>query len=835
MPGHGEHVPIQEIFRVIYHSSQDAMGYVNLEGHFLDFNDAFLSLAGYSRKELLQKRLWDITPAEYHELQRQVFEEILRTGKPTEYEKEYVRKDGLRIPVSFTTFLVKEADGQPIGYAAVVKDITERKQAEAASHRQRALLAVLSRLYREALLSASPEKASEALLAEAERLTGSKMGFVGELNQAGRFDTFSISTGAWEACQMPEPTAWATPRDMEVRGLWGKVLEEGRSLIVNDPTSHPERVGTPKGHPRLTSFLGVPLRREGKTIGMIGLANKESGYDLSDQQDVEALALAFAEALEHQRANLAQRTSARQWQTTFDAIGDGICLLDTQNRVVQCNAAMVKLLEKPRAEIIGHTCWELVHDASQPIEGCPIVRLRESQHRESQVLRQGQRWLNITVDPLFAADGSLAGAVHTISDITELKQAEEKMRQRDQELSALYAALLAITQTLDLDQVMRELIQQAGKALGSAYTSIVLVNPDGSLGMGAEDFAGIPPLAYRTRPGGVTRRIITTGQPVLIEDVDADTNTNPVLVDAGIKSYAGVPLRSRDTTIGVLFVHSLQRNAFGDRMDLLTAFAGQAALAIENARLYREAGTAGALRETDRLKSELLSNVSHELRTPLASVKGYSSLLLSAWQKIPDEEKRDFVHEIDQASDRLRELIENLLDLSRLESGGLSIRKEPIDLAHVVNIALTDIQRKARRHHFTQELAQPLPLVEADPRRIRQVLDNLLDNAVKYSREGTEIALRCEIKGQELATSVRDQGIGISAEDLEKIFDRFYRVDLGSVWKAGGAGLGLSICRRIVEAHGGSIWAESTPGQGSTLTFTLPLMDQKGDGSHVPA
>ncbi len=540
-PGHEEHVPIQEVFRVIYHSSQAAMGYVNLEGHFLDFNDAFLRLTGYSREKLLQKRLWDITPAEYHEHQRKIMEQILRNGKPADYEKEYVRKDGLRIPVSFTTFLVKEADGQPIGYAAVVKDITERKQAE------------------------------------------------------------------------------------------------------------------------------------------------------------------------------------------------------------------------------------------------------------------------------------------------------EEMLRHDRELAALHNTLLAITQTLDLDQVMRKIVSEAGTALGSAYTSIVLVNPDGSLGLGAEDFAGIPPLAYRARPGGVTRRIITTGQPVVIEDVNADTNTNPVLVDAGIKSYAGVLLRSRDTTIGVLFVHSLQRNAFGDRMSLLTAFASQAALAIENARLYREASTVGALREADRLKSELLSNVSHELRTPLASVKGYSSFLLGAWDKISDEERRDFVHEIDQASDRLRDLINNLLDLSRLESGGLSIRKEPIDLAPLVNTALTDIQRKARRHHFAQELAQPLPLVEADPRHIQQVLDNLLDNAVKYSREGTEIALRCELKNQELAISVRDQGIGISAENLEKIFDRFYRVDLGSVRKAGGAGLGLSICRRIVEAHGGRIWAESTPGQGSTFTFTLPLVNQKGDGSHVPA
>lgn len=243
----------------------------------------------------------------------------------------------------------------------------------------------------------------------------------------------------------------------------------------------------------------------------------------------------------------------------------------------------------------------------------------------------------------------------------------------------------------------------------------------------------------------------------------------------------------------------------------------------ERKRAEHEAAAAKILREADHLKTELLANVSHELRAPLALIKGYTTALLRYHKKLSDEEKQDFLEEIDQASDRLTELVENVLQFSRLDAGGLSMAKEQISLRPLIAGAIKDIRWKAKGHRFAYWLARSLPAVEADPRRIRQVLDNLLDNAVKYSREGTRIAVRGEPREQEIAISVQDQGIGINPQELTRIFKPFYQLDSGLSRKTGGAGLGLAICKRIVESHGGRIWAESTPGKGSTFTFTLPV------------
>ena len=251
---------------------------------------------------------------------------------------------------------------------------------------------------------------------------------------------------------------------------------------------------------------------------------------------------------------------------------------------------------------------------------------------------------------------------------------------------------------------------------------------------------------------------------------------------------------------------------------------------IEELKRAEEEIIAECLRETDRLKAELLANVSHELRTPLTSIKGYCTSMLHFYDRLTDEDRLDSLHEINQASDRLSELIENLLQLARLEAVGLHVEKQLTEIESIVDGAVEDIKKKVEKRHFVTRVAESLPLVEADPGLIRQVLDKLLGNAVKFSPEGTEISVSCEAEGEELTVSVRDCGKGISREDLDKVFNRFYQVSPGLAQQGSGIGLGLSICKRIVEAHGGRIWAESTPGQGSTFTFTLPLMVEKSGG-----
>lgn len=233
-------------------------------------------------------------------------------------------------------------------------------------------------------------------------------------------------------------------------------------------------------------------------------------------------------------------------------------------------------------------------------------------------------------------------------------------------------------------------------------------------------------------------------------------------------------------------------------------------------------------KELDEMKSQLLSTVSHELRTPLASIKGFATTLLRDDVEWDDGSRREFLAIIDEESDRLTELIGNLLDMSRIEAGTLRVEVEPTDLRPIIQGTVAGFRMITRAHEIEVNLPPDLPAVMADPRRARQILRNLVENAIKYSPDGGPIVITSRVTSGDVQTSVVDRGIGIEEQQLEHIFDRFYQVDSASTRKVGGSGLGLSICKAIVEAHHGKLWVESQPGAGSTFHFTLPLVPSEG-------
>ena len=232
-------------------------------------------------------------------------------------------------------------------------------------------------------------------------------------------------------------------------------------------------------------------------------------------------------------------------------------------------------------------------------------------------------------------------------------------------------------------------------------------------------------------------------------------------------------------------------------------------------------------RELDKLRTSLLSTVSHELRTPLAGIKGYVTLLLDYFNKLKTAQKWESLEAIDQSTDRLTELIEHLLDMSRLDAGLLRLDLQPIEPQNIFLTAVEEAKLRSPKYRFKTKVAARMPIVTADAKRLRQVIDNLLDNAVKYSNEGTEIVVQTEVKQGELLVGVADQGRGIPATEIKKIFDRFYRIEERLEKDPGGLGLGLSLCKALVEAHGGKIWVESQVGEGSTFYFVIPLKGNK--------
>ena len=227
--------------------------------------------------------------------------------------------------------------------------------------------------------------------------------------------------------------------------------------------------------------------------------------------------------------------------------------------------------------------------------------------------------------------------------------------------------------------------------------------------------------------------------------------------------------------------------------------------------------------ELNKMKTDLLATVSHELRTPLATIKGYSTMMVDYFSRLNQNEKRDYLKSIDHSTDRLAMLVDNLLDTSRMEAGLLKLEKHSTSLVKLIETITTEAKLRANRHEILTRIDKEIPNINIDAKRIRQVLDNLINNAIKYSPPDTKVTITAKKSGDKVILSVTDRGSGIPPEELKNVFDRMYRIEQRLYSGVDGLGLGLYICRRLVEAHGGKIWVESTIGKGSTVFFTLPL------------
>lgn len=314
-------------------------------------------------------------------------------------------------------------------------------------------------------------------------------------------------------------------------------------------------------------------------------------------------------------------------------------------------------------------------------------------------------------------------------------------------------------------------------------------------------------------------------------------------------THVSIPLvTTLGQLVGVIDVSSsAEKDISQDQLNLLLTVAHQVAGAIDKAQLYLKVSRHAAELErivdfrtrqlaqvidellvaieqakaAEKLKSQLLSTVSHELRTPLATIKGSTSMLHEHYQRLTPELLAQHLKDIEEEADKLTELISNLLEMSRIDAGVLKIHPQPINLISVLESTVSAAQRRITSHSISLVAPAELPACFGDARRIEQIVANMLDNAAKYSPPGKPITVRVEGRSQDLAVSVSDHGQGISPEHLGHIFDRFYQIDKRDSGRHG-IGLGLAICRGLVEAHGGGIWVESRLGEGSTFSFSLP-------------
>src|SRR5262249_20583636 len=298
------------------------------------------------------------------------------------------------------------------------------------------------------------------------------------------------------------------------------------------------------------------------------------------------------------------------------------------------------------------------------------------------------------------------------------------------------------------------------------------------------------------------------------------------LIAAGVRAVLAVPMLREDHLIGCLAV---TRNAPGDfpkeTMELLRTFASQSALAIQNARLFREIEEKSRqLEVASQHKSEFLANMSHELRTPLNAIIGFSEVLSDRMFGDLNEKQDEYLKDIYGSGTHLLSLINDILDLSKIEAGRMELELTEFDLPTAIENALMLVRERAGRRSIALHttIDNRLGQIQADERKVRQVVLNLLSNAIKFTPEGGRIGVAAVPKDGFVEVSVSDTGIGIAPEDQEKVVEEVRQVGTAAK-KIEGTGLGLTLCRKFVELHGGKIWVKSQLGVGSTFTFTIPV------------
>lgn len=539
----------------------------------------------------------------------------------------------------------------------------------------------------------------------------------------------------------------------------------------------------------------------------------------------------------------ALRESEERYSEIYENAPDMFVSVDAvYATILRCNQTLADTLGVGKEELIGQPVSVLYHpDCYAELQRAfgQLLQTGEVQHTELKLLRADGGIVEVMVNDSAIRDdsGTILYGSAVIRDITSLNSTRrerdrllELEREQRRIAETLARVALALSATLELESLV-ELICKESVSLFEAGAAFVWLMEGDELvgrsgyGKGREQFIG--QRLGADDPHLLAARVIRNRRPIYVNHAKTSEQAHRQLVELfNVQSLLGVPLLKGLKPIGALMILDTEDpERFGpEDLEIASVLGSHVSVAVQNARLYQQE------RQLAQMKDDFIAHVSHELRTPLHTLRGFIQLLRSG--KVADENlQRDFLARAAHDADRLSEQVSELLEAAHIDATGLRLEFEDTDVGRVVQQTLDSIRiiaedRGVRLHNAVPAVG---PIIRSDERRLRQVVRNLVENAVQFSGAGTSVEVSAEQHNGELCLQVRDQGPGIAPEMIERLFTRFYQVENTARRERGGVGLGLYITRMIVEAHGGRIEVESRVGEGSTFQAILPVGQPEGE------
>jgi len=672
----------------------------------------------------------------------------------------------------------------------------------------------------------------------------------------------------------------------DTEGLSGVIVRSGRPIITDDYLAECRRHGVRPGGKPGKAWMGMPLISRDQVLGVMNVSSFDPDVTYTEEQAQVFQAIADQAAGILDKARLYQMMQKRALQLeTLNEVGgvitstlelDAVLDLIMQKAIdlLQAEAGSLLLVDEETGDLVfqvttGPRTADLV-GTRLPMGTGIVGRVAESARAIIvDDVQRDERWYpgldersdfttrSVVCVPMVARgrvigviellnrqDGHpftpedrhlltafAAHAAVAIENARLFTMTDQALAARVEELSMMQRIDRELNATLDYQRVMETALDWALRMTGAdiGLMAIIVETEDGQRGLRFLANRGYPEelvAVHREElwplEQGLIGRVVRSGEPELVENVGNDPDYVPAV--AGMAAQLTVPIRREEQIVGVIALESSERGRLDQgALEFVSRLADHAAIAIENARLFE------AVQAANEAKTEFVSFVSHELKQPMTSIKGYADLLTKGTAGELTETQRSFIEIIRSNVARMDALVQDLLDISRIETGRLTLEIGRVAMEEAVKEAVQLVQRQveAKDQALEVQVCGPLPPVTADRNRLVQVLTNLLSNAYKYTPKGGHIRVLVEpADGRFVRCSVSDTGIGMTQDEQNRLFTKYFRSQNPVVRGVPGTGLGLVITKSLVELQGGEIWVESEPGKGSTFTFTVPVADE---------